>query len=343
MFIRYNSKFSIFNYIVISILLCSSCKKDEEGIKYDYSHFIPSHFPIPISNPDSIPTEAQFTLGKKLFFDPVLSRDGSLSCASCHKPSLAFADTVSVSAGVEGRLGNRNSPSLGNVVYQKKLLKEGGLPTLEMQVLVPIQEHAEFDNNIVEISDKLMTIPKYVEMSQAAYKRDPDPYVITRAISAFERTLFSGNSKYDQFLNGRTKLTAIEEQGLNLFMSNKTNCNSCHAGFLLTNQNIENNGLYSVYKDIGAMRLTQNPSDEGKFKIPSLRNIALTYPYMHDGSLKTLKEVIEHYNSGGRDHKNKNTLIKPLNLSQSEIEALVAFLSTLTDYNFIKNKNYQNE
>jgi cytochrome c peroxidase len=223
MFIRYNSKFSIFNYIVISILLCSSCNKDEEGIKYDYSHFIPSHFPIPISNPDSIPTEAQFTLGKKLFFDPILSRDGSLSCASCHKPSLAFADTVSVSAGVEGRLGNRNSPSLGNVVYQKKLLKEGGLPTLEMQVLVPIQEHAEFDNNIVEISDKLMTIPKYVEMSQAAYKRDPDPYVITRAISAFERTLFSGDSKYDQFLNGRTKLTAIEEQGLNLFMSNKTN------------------------------------------------------------------------------------------------------------------------
>ena len=324
-------------------MLCSSCNKDEEGIKYDYSHFIPSHFPIPISNPDSIPTEAQFTLGKKLFFDPILSRDGSLSCASCHKPSLAFADTVSVSAGVEGRLGNRNSPSLGNVVYQKKLLKEGGLPTLEMQVLVPIQEHAEFDNNIVEISDKLMTIPKYVEMSQAAYKRDPDPYVITRAISAFERTLFSGNSKYDQFLNGRTKLTAIEEQGLNLFMSNKTNCSNCHSGFLLTNQNIENNGLYSVYKDIGAMRLTQNPSDEGKFKIPSLRNIALTYPYMHDGSLKTLKEVIEHYNSGGRDHKNKNTLIKPLNLSQSEIEALVAFLSTLTDYNFIKNKNYQNE
>ena len=343
MFIRYNSKFSIFNYIVISILLCSSCNKDEEGIKYDYSHFIPSHFPIPISNPDSIPTEAQFTLGKKLFFDPILSRDGSLSCASCHKPSLAFADTVSVSAGVEGRLGNRNSPSLANVVYQKKLLKEGGLPMLEMQVLVPIQEHAEFDNNIVEISNKLMTIPKYVEMSQAAYKRDPDPFVITRAISAFERTLFSGNSKYDQFLNGRTKLTAIEEQGLNLFMSNKTNCSNCHSGFLLTNQNIENNGLYSVYKDIGAMRLTQNPSDEGKFKIPSLRNIALTYPYMHDGSLKTLKEVIEHYNSGGRDHKNKNTLIKPLNLSQSEIEALVAFLSTLTDYNFIKNKNYQNE
>lgn len=324
-------------------MLCSSCNKDEEGIKYDYSHFIPSHFPIPISNPDSIPTEAQFTLGKKLFFDPVLSRDGSLSCASCHKPSLAFADTVSVSAGVEGRLGNRNSPSLGNVVYQKKLLKEGGLPTLEMQVLVPIQEHAEFDNNIVEISDKLMTIPKYVEMSQAAYKRDPDPYVITRAISAFERTLFSGDSKYDQFLNGRTKLTAIEEQGLNLFMSNKTNCSNCHSGFLLTNQNIENNGLYSVYKDIGAMRLTQNPSDEGKFKIPSLRNIALTYPYMHDGSLKTLKEVIEHYNLGGSDHKNKNTLIKPLNLSQSEIEALVAFLSTLTDYNFITNKNYQNE
>ncbi|MBK9993124.1 MAG: cytochrome-c peroxidase, partial [Saprospiraceae bacterium] len=161
------------------------------------------------------------------------------------------------------------------------------MPTLEMQVLVPIQEHAEFDNNIVEISDKLMTIPKYVEMSQAAYKRDPDPYVITRAISAFERTLFSGDSKYDQFLNGRTKLTAIEEQGLNLFMSNKTNCSNCHSGFLLTNQNIENNGLYSVYKDIGAMRLTQNPSDEGKFKIPSLRNIALTYPYMHDGSLKT--------------------------------------------------------
>lgn len=343
MFSRSISHQLSFCCIVIGILLCNSCNRDEVETSFDYTRFIPTRFPIPITNQDSVPTEAQFILGKKLFYDPILSRDGSLSCASCHKPSIAFADTVSVSPGVEGRIGNRNSPSLANVVYQRKLLKEGGLPTLEMQVLVPIQEHAEFDNNIVEISNKLLTIPKYNELSQAAYKRDPDPYVITRAISAFERTLFSGDSKYDQYLNGKVKLTTMEAQGLKLFMSEKTNCFRCHADFLFTNQTIENNGLYSIYRDIGAMRLTQNPDDEGKFKIPSLRNIALTYPYMHDGSLKTLEDVIDHYNSGGSDHKNKSPLIKPLNLPQEDKLAIIAFLNTLTDYNFIKNKNYQNE
>ncbi len=335
-------------FILISILIFStnlfSCQKEiEEMTNFAYSKLIPAHFPKAISSLDSIPTEAQFELGKRLFFERRLSRDGSISCASCHKPSLAFADTSRISPGVEGRFGKRNSPSLANVVYQKKLLKEGGLPTLEMQVLVPIQEHDEFDNNILEIAKLLKAIPEYNYLSQKAYGREIDPFVITRAISAFERSIFSGTSRFDKYLNGSISLTSLEIQGLNLFMSAKTNCNSCHSGFLFTNQQIENNGLYNEYKDSGAMRLTLDPADEGKFKIPSLRNIAITYPYMHDGSLKSLSDVINHYNGGGKNHKNKNELIKPLGLTQNDKLALLAFLHTLTDDSFLNNKIYKSE
>jgi cytochrome c peroxidase len=319
-----------------------SCNEDDKT-RFDFGSLVPSSFPLPIQNVDSIPSEAQFILGKKLFYDPILSRDNSISCASCHNPSLAFADTTAISKGIMGRVGERNSPSLGNVVYQRRLLREGGLPTLEMQVLVPIQEHAEFDHDIIEIANKLKQIPQYVQLSNQAYGQEPNPYVITRAISAFERSLFTGQSKYDLYLKNKATLTQQEALGLSLFLSKKTNCSSCHNGFLFTHQQLENNGIYEVYKDKGAMRLTQKTSDEGKFKTPSLRNIAITYPYMHDGSIKTLTDVINHYDSGGSNHVNKNPLIKPMNLTEDEKMAIVAFLHTLTDHNFLNNKLYHNE
>jgi len=167
-----------------------------------------------------------------------------------------------------------------------------------------------------------------VNASQKAYKRDPDAFVITRALANFERTLISGNSEYDKFIQGKSeaKFGTSEVRGMQLFMSDKTNCSSCHSGFNFSNYNFENNGLYEQYNESGRFRLTQNQEDIGKFKVPTLRNIAFTAPYMHDGSLGTLEDVVEHYNSGGKNQINKSSFLKPLNLSNQEKADLVAFL-----------------
>ena len=302
---------------------------------------VPSHFPKMKFPEDNQFTKERWELGKKLFFDPILSLDSSISCASCHKPSLAFSDDKPMSPGIKNRAGKRNAPSLANIGYHPYFLREGGVPTLEMQVLVPIQEHNEFNHNIVEIGKQLEKIPEYVEMSKIAYNKKPNYFVITRALGVFERTLVSGNSKYDKYLNKKVKFTKKEKQGMDLFFSDKTNCFTCHSGFNFTNYGFENTGLYFNYKDIGRMRFTKDSSDIARFKVPSLRNISVTAPYMHDGSIATLKEVVEHFNSGGKNHVNKSKLIKPLNLSEEEKENLVLFMETLTDYEFIRNEVFR--
>ena len=206
-----------------------------------------------------------------------------------------------------------------------------------MQVLVPIQEENEFAHNIVDIAEQMKKNPEYVKMSKEAYGKSPDPYVITRALAAYERTLVSKNSKFDKFINGEIPLTKEEKQGFDLFMSNKTNCSSCHGGFNFTQYKITNNGLYENYKDEGRMRATKNNKDLALFKTPSLRNIELTAPYMHDGSLTTLEEVVEHYNTGGKNHIHKDSLIVPLNLNKNQKLDLVSFLKTLTDFSFVQD------
>jgi cytochrome c peroxidase len=285
----------------------------------------------------------KWELGKKLFYDNVLSVDNSVNCGSCHKVSLAFSDDVSKSLGAGKTVGRRNSPSLANVAYHPYYTREGGVPTLEMQILVPIQEHDEFNFNIVEIAARLKQIPEYVAMSKEIFGREPDPYVITRAIATFERTLISGNSTYDKYLyQGYTGLlTQAEKRGMNLFYSTRTNCGNCHSGFNFTDYSFKNNGLYEVYADNGRERLTGNSADNALFKVPSLRNIALTAPYMHDGSMTTLHDVIEHYNSGGKPHPNKSPMLQPMGLTTSEKEDLIAFLHTLTDAAFASNKHLQ--
>ena len=294
-------------------------------------------FPEIVHPKDNTPTKERVELGKKLFFDPILSIDSSLSCASCHKPNLAFSDDVAFSPGVYNRSGVRNAPSLANIGYHPYFLREGSIKTIEMQVLVPIQEKNEFSHNIVDIAEQMKRIPEYVEMSKKAYGKSPDSYVITRALAAYERTLVSKNSKFDKFINGEIPLIKEEKQGFDLFMSNKTNCSSCHGGFNFTQYKITNNGLYENYKDEGRMRATKNNKDLALFKTPSLRNIELTAPYMHDGSLTTLEEVVEHYNTGGKNHIHKDSLIVPLNLNKNQKLDLVSFLKTLTDSSFIQD------
>ena len=230
---------------------------------------------------------------------------------------------------------------MANVGYYPYFLREGGVPTLEMQVLIPIAEHNEFDFNVVELTQKLQKDSVYSQLAQKAYQREIDPWVITRAIATFERSLISGSSPYDDFVNGnKLALNAQEEAGMELFFSGRINCSSCHGGPFFTHHNFENNGLYYEYQDEGKFRLTGEETDVAKFKVPSLRNVGVTAPYMHDGSMKTLKDVIQHYNEGGKQHPNKSVLIMPLDLSQDEMDALEAFLLTLTDHKFMNDARW---
>jgi cytochrome c peroxidase len=319
------------------------CKNDlPEPSSGPYSLEVPEGFPLPFIPEDNALTYERIALGKKLFYDPILSLDSSRSCASCHLPALAFSDSVAFSLGIENRLGTRNSPTLANVAYQKALLREGGIPTLEMQVLVPIQEHNEFDFNILVAGERMLADPEYVEMSMASYDREPDPYVITRAISAFERTMISGESPFDLFyFQGKNSaLSASQKRGWELFQSDRLNCSKCHEGFLFTSQGFANNGLYDDYPDPGRLRLTGEESDRAVFKIPTLRNIALTAPYMHDGSLPNLQSVLAHYETGGRPHVNKSVLVKPFSLTEQERADLLEFLQSLTDEAFLNNPAY---
>lgn len=302
---------------------------------------IPTGFPDIEFPEDNEFTEARWTLGKALFYDNRLSLDSSISCASCHKVELAFSDDVAFSKGVANADGTRNAPTLANVAYHPYFTREGGVATLEMQVLVPIQEHNEFDFNIIEIGKRLENDSIYQRMSREAYNRPFDYYVITRAIANFERSLVSGNSVWDKKQRGETTLNSDALKGENLFFSNRTNCSACHGGFNFTNYQFENNGLYTNYSDMGRKRLTSSDADFAKFKVPTLRNIALTAPYMHDGSVVSLTDVIEHYNTGGKENTQKSSLVKPLNLTEKEKKYLLAFLESLTDENFIKNPNFK--
>jgi len=305
----------------------------------------PEGFPeIPFSDENPF-SQAKWELGKQLFYDNILSIDYSVNCGSCHKANIAFSDDIAKSKGAGGLTGRQNAPTLANVAYHPYYTRAGGVATLEMQILVPIQEHDEFNFNIVDIAERLNKVPEYVQMSQQVFGRNPDPYVITRAIATFERTLISGNSSYDKYQRSgqAAGMSASAIRGMNLFFSSRTNCGSCHSGFNFTNYSFENNGLYESYTDIGRKRLTGKDEDLALFKVPTLRNIALTAPYMHDGSVNTLEDVIRHYNSGGAAHRNKSDKIRPLGLSLREQADLAEFLHALTDDDFINNKKFYNE
>lgn len=329
-------------FIVFFCTVFISCKKDpafqhpEEDIMN-----IPMGFPLinyPVDNPF---TKERWTLGKQLFYDKQLSKSNTISCASCHKQEFAFSDNVALSIGDNNATGTINAPTLTNVAYNPYYTFAGGVATLEMQTLVPIQEHNEFNTNMLDVIEKLKQNSSYNQQAQIAYGRPLDAFVITRAIATFERSLISGNSRFDDYYyKGKLNaLTQSEQRGYQLFTSDRTNCNKCHSGFNFTNYAFENNGLYVNYADSGRMRLTQLPKDKAKFKVPTLRNITQTAPYMHDGNFLTLNAVIDHYNNGGKNHINKSSLIKPLALTVQEKQDLINFLKSLTDSSFIQNKN----
>ena len=318
------------NVVCFLLLLAAfaSCTKADDVFFIE----TPSHFPelpIPKDNP---PTVSKIALGKALFFDNRLSLDSTLNCSSCHIPNYAFSDTVSLSLGVNGTIGKRNAPSLVNSGFGTLFNKDGGVVKLDLFSMLPIEDHMEMNLPIRKLVNRLSTDNKLQQQSNTAFDQDLNPYVITRALSSYVRTLNSSDSKYDRFITDQDSLSLSEERGRILFHSTENNCSSCHAGILFTNYEFENNGTKAIFKDQGRMLITGKESDWGKFKVPSLRNVELTAPYMHDGSFNTLLDVLDHYNTGGSNHPNKSELIKPLNLSQQDKNDIIAFLNTLTDH-----------
>lgn len=294
---------------------------------------LPKGFPYPDIPADNQPTQNRIDLGEKLFFDPILSRDSTISCGSCHHTDKFFTDGLALSIGIEGNQTLRNAPSLINVAYQPYMFWDGGVPTMEQQVLAPISNPLEMDYDVNAVIARLNNHPEYPDLFKKAYNEEPTVFTLTRAIANYERTLFSGKSKFDeyQYFNKSDALSASELNGKNIFFGEKGECFHCHNEFNFTDNSFKNNGLYLTYQDSGRAHITLLPADVGKFKVPSLRNVEMTAPYMHDGSLTTLEDVVEHYNSGGKPHPNKSGLIKPLNLTQQEKQDLVSFLQALTD------------
>lgn len=329
-----NTFFKIVFGICVSNLLFS-CQKENVIDTEKFEVILPSHFPtlpVPIDNPI---TKEKVILGRRMFFDSRLSYNNTVSCASCHKASFAMSDNDQFSKGVDGKITLRNSTPLFNLAYHPSFFRDGGSPTLEMQIIGPIENPLEMNIPIIDLATKLNNHEEYRVLTKKAFgTNNVTPYTITRSLAAYMRTFISGNSRYDQFITGNSSiLSSIEKDGLALF-EGKANCKSCHSGFNFTNFQFENNGLYANYPDQGRGTITSNPLDNGKYRVASLRNVEITYPYMHDGSLATLEDVVEHYNNGGANHPNKSDKLVPLYLTETEKYALVAFLKTLTDNSF---------
>ena len=331
------NRFWLYITSLLAILVVLSCSKSRDKTQLDAEEildFAVPYFPKMELEEGKYLSRERVALGKKLFFDPVLSRNRDISCASCHLPELAFSDGLKTSVGTEGRLHNRNSPTLFNVAWQPYLFMDGGNPSLESQVIGPIEEHREMDLPFPEAMARVAAIEEYQTLFQKAFKDDVNPYTLSLALATYERSLVSYNSPFDRFYyqGDSSALSVSAQSGLQLFQSAKLSCSECHSFPFTTNFKFENNGLKESYTDLGRARVTNNRAeDEGKFKVASLRNVSLTAPYMHDGSLNTLSEVIDHYASGGSGHRLQSNMVQGFAISPTEKADLIAFLESLVD------------
>jgi len=290
---------------------------------------------IGFNNPSPIKTKAQ--LGKKLFFDPILSKDHTISCASCHIPANGFADTLAISLGVNASPGSRNAPTVMNLRGHDPFFWDGRAASLEEQALMPIANPVEMDLPITEAIKRLSNSKAYRQLFASIFKQLPSPKNLGLALAAYQNTLETDESAFDL-----DQMSASAERGRQLFVSDKTKCFDCHNGPDFTNDDFKNIGLYDGINltDEGRYTITKNKDDIGKFKTPGLRNIAVTAPYMHNGMFKTLEAVIDYYDQPDQFVKtsiNRDSLLRqPLGLSAAEKADLKAFLEALTDDRFLQ-------
>lgn len=284
--------------------------------------------PVPENNPM---TDKKVELGKILYFDPKLSGDNDRSCATCHLPALGWSDGLPLFNAIGDEEGARHSPSIINSGYYTSNFWDGRAESLEEQAKGPISSPVEMNQNLDELVDELKAVEGYPEMFEEAFGEEITVDNIAKAIAAFERTIVINDTRFNQFLDGDyDALTEQEIQGMELF-AGKAQCITCHSGPNFSDNEFHNIGIEG--DDKGRMDVTGDEADDGAFKTPTLYGIGHHPPYMHDGSLETLEEVIDYYDRGGDNHPNKSPLIQELNLTDEEKEALLAFLNVLTGEN----------
>ncbi|MEB2318840.1 MAG: di-heme enzyme [Pseudomonadota bacterium] len=357
----------------------STTVSDDSGSSADWIWALPAFFPTPLVPAGNPMSADKVELGRHLFYDRRLSGNGTQACADCHRQSRAFTDGLAVSVGSTGIPHPRNAQSLANVVYLPTLTwANPSLVTLEKQMEVPLfgddpVEMGVNDANSAEVLARLAADPMYIERFSKAYPNDPDPIGwgnVIRAIAAFQRTILSGSSRYDQYLAGTATLTAAETRGMDLFFGEKAECFHCHSSFNFNDQIVHagsrlvdtlfhNTGLYNIggtgafpEPNRGVYELTGNDRDMGAFRAPSLRNVAVTAPYMHDGSVASLAEVLRIYAAGGRNilsgphagdgraNPYKNDFINQISLDAREQADIIAFLGTLTDHELLTDPRF---
>ncbi|MFN0200378.1 MAG: cytochrome-c peroxidase [Bacteroidia bacterium] len=304
---------------------------------------VPQNWGKPAYNFQQNPlSEEKILLGRVLFYEPLLSLDSSISCANCHSQYSAFTHVDhELSHGIGDSIGNRNSPALMNLAWHKRFMWDGSIHHLDMQSLAPITHPKEMGEKMENVVVKLQKTKRYPPLFYQAFG---DSTVtgehLLKAISQFMLTLVSANAKYDKVMRKEAEFTEQEQRGYQLFLQH---CNSCHTEPLFTNHEFANNGLPidSTLNDWGRMNITQNPKDSLLFKIPTLRNIEFSYPYMHDGRFKKISEILKHYTTNIQPSKTlAPALQKPLALSANEKVDIIAFLLTLTDKEFLFNPAY---
>ena len=323
----------------LALVRCTAVPHDDPGATKPLN---PENFkawllpPAPPSPANNQPTPERIELGKMLFFDPRLSRDGNQSCISCHSPSLGWSDGLAVSIAFQGKPMARSSPTIINIGYNPFLLWDGRKKELEEQVMGPMKDASIMNTDLDGFFKWLNTNQEYKERFAKAYPDEPiGAGTLSKAIAAYERTIVSRNSPFDRWIAGdKQAMTAQQLRGLALFNDpNKGNCALCHTAPNFTDNNFHNLGLVSFGKDkpdVGRFAFKPVASLKGAFKTPTLRDIEFTAPYFHDGSAKTLMDVVEHYDKGGEVRTNLSPNIKPLHLSQTEKEDLVAFMRALS-------------
>lgn len=351
-----------FFLISIIILFGLSCKKDK--VVYEatpYQLAIPSHFPsmsIPADNPMTV---EGVELGRKLFWETSLSGDNTMSCGSCHAPQSAFSDPNQFSTGISGEQGTRNAMALINLGWSPFFFWDGRSKTLEEQILLPVRDPIEMHESWPNAVNELNSSVTYRNMFFRAFGEEGiDSLKVAKAIAQFLRTMISGSSKFDvmyKYQNGLSlnaneqsifaTVTPEEWQGYSLFQSlDGADCFHCHNGALMQVMKFSNNGLDASFSDLGRGAITGNPNDNGKFKVPTLRNIALSAPYMHDGRFTTLEQVVDHYSFGIQNSTTIDPLIEfafqgGVQLNPTQRAQVIAFLNTMTDWDFINNPQFQ--
>lgn len=335
---------AIWLYAGLISFAIAGCEKSSKEHSYEIA-YTPKDFPLP----DSIrflsnEAKAQALLGKRLFFDPILSSSGNFSCASCHIPKQAFSGGIDRNVGENSGRGRRNTPALFNLWWHPHFFADGGIHRLSEVALAPMDNAHELNLPIDTLVRKLRGIASYKKAFKEVYGSEPDPFGVTRALMWFQLSLVSANSAFDQWYyeNNEEAISASAKRGFALFTSNRTQCASCHMPPFFSDGLFHHTGYQNAIEpDTGRARISMLTSDFGKIKTPSLRNLAFTGPFMHDGGMRDLDAVLAFYNNGGEVHPHKDRRIKPLGLSAFELQDLKNFLWSLSDTSFTTHLHYQ--